>query len=176
MLSHEVTGGTSMETKECERIAQFFFDSVMMRYSSPIKILTDYRSEFCNALMEIFAIHLRTKHTTILPYHPYCNGLTKRLNQTLCSLVEKHGEYDEHWHVMMPAIVFVYSTSVHSSMDFSPLEMLYGSKPRLSIVSAETTLTIIEPTNLHGWLDELLQHSTYLSTQAHENIIKAHRL
>lgn len=57
-------------SKESEHITQFFFDEVMMRHGSLTEILTDNGSEFCNALMDVLAIHLRTKHTTTSPYHP----------------------------------------------------------------------------------------------------------
>lgn len=56
-----------LASKDCELIAQFFFDDVMMRHSSPVEILTDNGGEFCNALMDVLALHLHVKHTTTSP-------------------------------------------------------------------------------------------------------------
>lgn len=147
----------ALKSKECEQIAQFFFNSIMVKHNSPIKILNDNRSEFCIALLKVLAIHLHTKHTTRSPYHPQCNSLTKRFKMTLCLLIEKNGEYDQYWHTMLSAIVFAYRTTVHSSTRFLLFEMLYRRKPRLPIVLLAPALAITQPTDLHTWLDELLQ-------------------
>jgi len=41
-----------------------------MHYTIPQEILTDNGIEFCIALMDIFAIHMRVKHS--LNYHVHC--------------------------------------------------------------------------------------------------------
>lgn len=146
-----------------------------MRHSSPVEILTDNGTEFCNALMDVLAIHMRVKHTTISPYHPQCNGLTERFNRTLCSLIEKNGEYDQYWHMMLPGIIFAYNTSVHSSTNISPFELLYGRKPRLAVAPIPAGSQVHELVDLDRYLDGMLAHRTTLHTHAHENLARAQR-
>lgn len=152
VASHYLTKWVEVKalmSKDCENIAQFFFDEVMMRHSSPIEILTNNGTEFCNALMDVLAIHMRVKHTTTSPYHPQCKGLTERFNRTLCSLIEKNGEYDAYWHMMLPSIIFAYNTSVHASTRLSPFELLYGRKPRLAVAPIPSATQVMEPVDLH---------------------------
>lgn len=118
-----------LQLKDWDLVAQFFFDKIMMVHGRPIEIHTDNASKFCNALMDVLAIHMTLKHTTTTPYHPQCNGLTERFNRTLCSLIEKNGSYNSSCHTSLLAIVFAYRTSAHARRNFLLLNYCMAGNP-----------------------------------------------
>lgn len=126
--------------------------------------------EFCNVLMDIPAIHLCTKSTTISSYVLQYNELTKRFNFMLCLLIKKNSNYDKYWYTILHTIVFAYCISIHSCMGFLPFKILYGQKSYLPIVLIDSTLVIIKSFDLHAWLNGLLQHHNQLYIHAHDNI------
>ena len=163
-------------SKDCEVVAQFFFDDIIVQYGSPREILTDNGIEFCNALVDIVAIHMGTKHTTTSPYHSQCNDLTEHFNPILCMLLEENRDYEEWWHTSLQAILFAYHTSVHSSTRYSPFKLLYGQKPMLPMAPVPVDFEVREPTDLDGYVEACMLQRAYLSQQAQRNISKAQQL
>jgi hypothetical protein len=143
-------------SKDSENIAQFVLNQVIMTHSCPIEILSDNGSKFCNILMDVVMLQMNIKHVTTSPYHPQCNGLTERFNHTLCALLEKNGEYDDRWHEMVLAIVFVYRTSVQSSTGYSPFELFYGGKPSLSMHGNTAKVVGSVPENFEEYVAKFL--------------------
>jgi hypothetical protein len=65
-------------------------------------------------------------------YHPQCNGLTERLNATLCQLLEIYGnEKQSDWDENIQNALMAYRTSVQASSNITPYEVVFGKQPLL---------------------------------------------
>ena len=75
---------------------------------------------------------LGTDKLNTTAYHPQTNGLTKRFNRTLTSMLAKKVEQSSRdWDQHLPYILFAYRASMQESVKESPFYLLYGRDPRL---------------------------------------------
>ena len=97
----------------------------------PQEILTDQGSNFTSQLLkEIYRLlHVQPIRTS--PYHPQTDGVVKRFNQTLKSMLRKYAqEAGKDWDRLIPYLLFAYREVPQSSTGFSPFELLYGRPVR----------------------------------------------
>ena len=104
------------------------------QHGIPEQILTDQGSNYMSELMaevwELLDIH-KTRTT---PFHPECDGLSEKFNQTLRKMIsayvnESHSNWDENLNIL----AFAYNTSVHGSTGCTPFEITYGYKPKVPL-------------------------------------------
>lgn len=70
---------------------------------------------------------LSIKHLPTTPYHAMGNGLVKRFNGSLKSMVKRMCmDQPNLWDRYLPAVLFAYREAPQASMGFSPFELLYG--------------------------------------------------
>ena len=92
----------------------------------PDEIVTDqeenYTSKLLSELYKMLYIHqLRTS-----PYHLLTNGLVKRFNQSLKSMLKKATKSEgKYWNKMLHHLLFAYQEVPRSFVGFSPFELLY---------------------------------------------------
>ena len=75
------------------------------------------------------AFEVKKSHTT--PYHPIGDGLVEHMNRPLISLLRTYVERENWREEHLQILLFIYSTTNHSSTGFSPLEVLFGSSSPL---------------------------------------------
>ena len=66
-------------------------------------------------------------------YHPQCNGLTEKQNQTIQNMLLKYLDNQEEWADILDSVLFAYRTSKHASTGYSPFFLLYGRQPKLPV-------------------------------------------
>ena len=93
----------------------------------PHDILTDSGAQFTSRVMAEMSRLISVKQLMTTPYHPMCNGLVERFNDTLklmikCSCAERPRDWDRYGG---PAL-FAYREVPQESSMFSPFELLYG--------------------------------------------------
>lgn len=99
-------------SKNCDGIAQFFFDEVLMQHNCLEEFLFVNGTKFCIAFLNILAINMEVKHKMTSSYHPQCNGFNEQFTSTLYMLLDKNGRYDKYWYTMLRSILFAYYTSI----------------------------------------------------------------
>jgi hypothetical protein len=66
---------------------------------------------------------------TTSPYNPRANGQTERTNQTLIRILVKHcDENPENWPESLQVTLLAYNTSIHSSTQKTPFELMFGRR------------------------------------------------
>ena len=94
-------------------------------------------------------LDVRRSRTT--PFHPQCDGLSERFNQTLIRMIAAYvDEFHTNWDENLNILAFAYNTSTHASTKCTPFETLYGYKSKVPLdlmfknVDIELTLTADE--------------------------------
>ena len=121
-----------LKTKSAEEVAKFLYQVICRHGCFDIQ-LNDQGREFVNKVSE--ELHRLTgvhqKMTTA--YHPQCNGLTERQNQTTQNMLLKYLDNQDEWADILQSVLFAYRTSKHASTGFSPFFLLYNRHPKLPV-------------------------------------------
>ncbi|XP_066354680.1 uncharacterized protein [Miscanthus floridulus] len=134
-----------------QQVAQVFLNNIYRLHGMPTHIISDrdliFTSHFWKELFRLAGTQLCMSST----YHPQSDGQTERVNQCLevflrCSV----HSYPKQWLRWLNLAEYWYNTSLHSSLNQSPFEVLYGHPPRhfglsppeaSSVPNVETMLT-----------------------------------
>jgi hypothetical protein len=73
-------------------VARFLYERVFIRFGTPLEIVSNNGPQFLNEVMESLLACLAVKHRFTTMYKPSINGLVKRTNRTLCSMLAKEAE------------------------------------------------------------------------------------
>ena len=130
-----------------------------MKYGVPEKLHSDQgrnlESDLISELCKIYQI----RKTRITPYHPQGHGQCECFNRTmhdlLRSLIPKQ---KRHWPDHLPEVVFMYSSTIHSSTGFTPFYLRLQRYPKLPID------LIIDLDNKQKKSDEEISKHEYISS------------
>lgn len=105
---------------------------IITYFGIPKTILTDQGPDFMSQLIKDLTNLFKTKHLSTTPYHPQTNGALERSHLTLKDYLKHYiktnqSDWDDYVHFAM----FSYNSSVHKSTNYTPYELLFGSKPYL---------------------------------------------
>ena len=117
--------------KQATTVSNEIFTHWICRFGSPIQIHSDGGKEFCNKLADELYGLLDIKHTKTSPAHPQCNSQVEVFNKTLAKYLASFVDSSTlDWEQYIPAMMFSYNTSYHSTIMTTPFELLYGMKFR----------------------------------------------
>lgn len=153
--------------------ARFLQEDVILRYGTPKCILTDNGTHFTSSLMNSLLHRLGITHLYSTPYHPQCNGQIERFNSTMDSKIASlSNQYRSDWDDQLPFVTFNYNTTVHSTTQIIPFELMYGRSPVLPCDPQNPLVSF--SANPHYSAD-LRRHISSLSETARSNTLRAHR-
>eukprot|EP00118_Oscarella_pearsei_P024332 m.304090 g.304090 ORF g.304090 m.304090 type:complete len:700 (+) comp40844_c0_seq33:2686-4785(+) len=114
--------------------ARVLMEQVVSRHGVPMVLHSDQGRNFeANVMKELCSL-LGIEKVRTTPYHPQCDGLVERLNQTLIRMLSKVvDENQRDWDRKLPMALFGYRTARQSTTGQTPFELLYGRQPRLPI-------------------------------------------
>ncbi|UYV79843.1 hypothetical protein LAZ67_18000901 [Cordylochernes scorpioides] len=103
-------------------------DKIIKYVNSINTILTDNGKNFISKEFNKFLSLQGIKHTYTSPYHPQCNGICEKLNDTIMTklriaVLEKPRC---KWSSLLPQVVKNYNYTPHDVTGFSPLFLMYG--------------------------------------------------
>ena len=116
--------------ENAESAARMIFQNIICRHGCPREVWSDRGKAFLNEMMADLAKWCGFKQKVTSGFHPQTNGLTERMNRTLQDLLSKAGQDQLKWDEYLPAAVWAYNTTKHSSTGFTPYELLYGKTAR----------------------------------------------
>ncbi|PIK52465.1 putative gypsy retrotransposon integrase-like protein 1-like [Apostichopus japonicus] len=121
-----------LKSKSATEVAQFIY-RIICRHGCPQIQLSDQGREFVNRVSEELHRLTGVDHRITTAYHPQCNGLAEKQNQTTQNVLLKYLDNQDEWSDILDSVLFAYRTSRHASTGYSPFYLLYGRQPRLPV-------------------------------------------
>ena len=102
------------KTGSNSKLAAELLDYVCI-FGVPDSVLTDQGRAFQSAMLaEIYdLLDIRKLRTS--PFHPECNGITERFNQTIKKMIAAFiNDNQDNWDVLLSRLQFAYNTAKHN--------------------------------------------------------------
>ena len=120
-----------------DQLARRVVDALLHRwlliFGAPRRILSDQAVNFESAVFANLSMSWRIEKVRTSSYHPACNGVCERVNQTIKKGLSKslNEENLENWDEALPNVVFAYNTSVHTATGFFLYYLMFGTEARV---------------------------------------------
>ena len=125
----------ALARKDAKSTAKFLIENILCRHGCPKSILSDQGRNFISEIVQEVGRFMNTKWQLSTAYHPQTNGLTERVNRTVCTMLTHYCQEQNQtrWTQVLPLINFAYNSNVNRSTQMSPFYLLYGREPILPI-------------------------------------------
>lgn len=139
---------------DAEIIADCFVRNFICKFGIPQTLLTDQGTDFTSKLIQEISKLFKIKKINTSAYHPQSNGALERSHSTLADYLKHYVNEDQtNWDNWIDFAMFSYNTSVHTSTQFTPFELIFGFKANLpSSITKEPEFKYYYDT----YLDELI--------------------
>ena len=118
--------------QRAETVARVILRDIVSSYDVPAVLHSDKGPNFESKLIKELANLLGIKKVKTTAYHPQCDGLVERLNQTILRMLSKHvAENQKDWDLWLPCVLLAYISAKQSSTGQSPFRLMYGREARL---------------------------------------------
>ena len=102
----------AIPNQEAITVAKTLTDNMFCHFSMPCQLHSDMGAQFESEIIKELSKTLQIRKTHTTPYHPQSDGLVKRLNRTIISMLatvvnDFGGEWEDH----LPRVCFAYNTS-----------------------------------------------------------------
>ncbi|KAL5517635.1 hypothetical protein EMCRGX_G003217 [Ephydatia muelleri] len=106
----------AIRNQEATTVAKKLVDEMFCRFSPPEQLHSDQGRQFESDLVKEICELLQIRKTRTTPYHPQCNGMVERFNQTLLDMLSTAvGNHQADWQQHIRKLCLAYNSSVHSS-------------------------------------------------------------
>ncbi|CAI7907852.1 unnamed protein product, partial [Closterium sp. NIES-53] len=141
-----------------EEAATLFVDNVVRLHGVLDSIFSDrdprFTSKFWKQLFALFG----TRLAMLSAYHPYSDGQTEHVNQTLEQILRNITMHDAAaWDKKLSMAEFAYNNTHHSSTGMSPFFALYSQQPNVP-TRVDLTPTVPRADNFHQHLTFIHDH------------------
>jgi hypothetical protein len=111
--------------------AYLFVRHVICRFGLPTTIYADRDGRWLSDFWTAIASYLKTKMVLSSARHPQHDGQTEIMNKQLEVMLRAYVADDwESWSEWLPMLEHSYNSTPHSSLKYSPYQLLYGFTPR----------------------------------------------
>lgn len=149
---------------------RFLKEDVIAKFGTPRCLLTDNGTHFTSSLMTELIKHIGATHMYSTPYHPQTNGQIERYNSTMDAKIAALSNLRRtDWDDQLPFVTFNYNTSIHSSTQQIPFEMMYGRSAVLPFDPQDDIVNITHDSEHTRKLHEFLSS---INTLAKDHILK----
>lgn len=159
-----------IRNKEAETVAKNYVENFILRFGIPKIVVTDQGTEFMASVFQEICKLLEIKRLHSTAYHHQTLGAIENTHKHLGAYLRMQlNKYPSTWSTWVPYWAFSYNTTVHSSTDYSPFELVFGKKVNLP----SNLLNQVEPIyNFDNYALELKYRLQHACQDARENIIK----
>lgn len=121
-----------LNDQESSTISKAFVIYFVCCYGLPSIIVTDQGRNFISNLFKQVCKLLKIEKLNCTAYHPQSNGALERSHRTLGDYLRSYTEKDpQNWDEFVPFAMFAYNSTPHSSTNYMPFELLYGTIPNI---------------------------------------------
>lgn len=123
-----------MRDQSADTVARVFLSRWVHTFGVPRRILTDRGSNFVSTLFRRLLHFLGSKAVNTTAYHPQANGANERSHRHLHSYLAMYLNPAQRytWDTLLSDAAWVHNSSLHSSLQMSPYEVLFGFKPTIA--------------------------------------------
>ena len=115
--------------QEATTVARVLTNEFFFRYSPPEQLHSDQGKQFESQLVAEICKLLGTAKTRTTPYHPQSDGLIKRFNRTLISMLKTAAtEHPFDWEDQLRPLCMAYNSSINPTTNYSPFYLMFGRR------------------------------------------------
>ena len=125
-----------LKSQSANEIADTYLKIFLQHGILPSQILTDRGSGFDQTLARLITSAWGIKKKATTAYHPQCNGMPERFNQTLSAMFSKVlDNHQQDWLDYIPSLAFAYNVARHPSIKMAPVTAMFGIAPVSPLVA-----------------------------------------
>ena len=110
-------------------VAKVLVDKWFHVYGIPARIHSDQGKSFDNDIIKALCKMYGVNQSFTCPYNPRGNAQCERFNRTMFGLLQTLSkEQKADWPVHLPALVFTYNATPHSTTGFQPYQLMFGRR------------------------------------------------
>ena len=103
----------ALRDQKAETIARSF-EQYVARHGVPEAVLTDQGRNFESNLFRHLCAKYGIEKRSTTGYHPQCNGLTERFNNTMNTMFTNYvNDNQDDWDEWLPSVLLAYRTAEH---------------------------------------------------------------
>ena len=126
--------GYATKNKSGTTAAKKIYGDFVLKFGLPSQILHDQGREFENNLFAELEKLCGVKKMRTTPYHPQCNGMVERMNQTVLGMLRTLPEKNKsRWPESLDKLIYAYNCTIHDTTGFAPHFLMFGRHPKLPI-------------------------------------------
>nr|KYP68808.1 Pol polyprotein [Cajanus cajan] len=128
-------------TISAEKVKTFLWKSVVCRYGVPQVLVSDNGTQFSSARVRKFCRGIGIRMTFTSVEHPQSNGQAESANKVILSGLNKRvQDSGASWVEELPRVLWSYHTTVHSSTQDTPFNLVYGTDAMIPIEITEPSV------------------------------------
>jgi transposase InsO family protein len=117
--------------KEAETVAKALHQQIILRFGTPLEIVSDRGSEFLNKVFESLTEQCGIHHLATTSYHPEGNAATERGHRFFNSVLKiARNIHGQPWDESIYYAAATLNSMPVAGTTYSPYELLFGRKPR----------------------------------------------
>jgi transposase InsO family protein len=148
--------------------AEAFLNNFVVHYGFPQRLHSDQGAQFEGKLIKELCRMVGIEKSRTTPFHPQCNGICERFNQTLLNMLGTLEPIQKtDWKSHVGPLVHAYNCTRHDTTGFSPYQLMFGRNPRLPIDVVFGLIESGEEQSYGRYIEELkakLKHSFELAS------------
>ena len=123
----------------------------------------NFESTILHQTLQAFGV--TKSHTTA--YHPQGDGMVERLNRSILQLLRAYVTKESDWEKYLPLVMYAYRTTVHSSTQVSPFQLMFGRHPQFTSFPSQ------EVSDLTSYQKELQAKLAKLRDMVEANLVQS---
>jgi hypothetical protein len=115
-------------TISSEKVKHFYWKKLICRFGLPKYIVSDNGTQFTNESVIQFFQEKGIRNTFVSVEHPQANGQVESANKVVLKALKRNlMRKGKSWAEHIPAILWSYHTTTHTSTGETPFKMVYGT-------------------------------------------------
>ena len=123
--------------KEAYTVADVVERTWLMRYPWPTKIIVDRGSEFLKEFADMIQLDFGKKKNVITTRNPQANAIIERVHGTIGNMIRlfevNKSTNRNPWAAILAAVMFAVRTTVHTTLQATPAQLVFGSDAIMNI-------------------------------------------